>query len=166
MLSFLGPPALSQFRLDHWQRTLQAAHAGVTAISARFVHFVDIVQALEANERELLGKLLIYGPRDETPLPAMSDATPRSGSTLLVTPRIGTVSPWSSKATDIAQVCGLHKIKRLERGTVYSLTAGRSPRRKRATKSSPNRPTNSIRASESDIILLPVKHRKLLAYCQ
>ncbi|HEX4243832.1 MAG TPA: phosphoribosylformylglycinamidine synthase [Steroidobacteraceae bacterium] len=111
MFSLLGAPALSQFRLDHLLRGLQTRDARISTLGARFVHFVDAARPLEAAERAVLEKLLTYGPRDLPAAPA--------GQPVLVTPRVGTESPWSSKATDIAHVCGLTVIRRIERGTAY-----------------------------------------------
>jgi phosphoribosylformylglycinamidine synthase len=111
MFSLFGAPALSQFRLDHSLRALQAQDDRVTALSSRWLHFVDESRPLGDSELSLLGKLLTYGPRTA---PA-ADA----GQRLLVTPRVGTESPWSSKATDILHVCGLDAVRRVERGTVY-----------------------------------------------
>jgi phosphoribosylformylglycinamidine synthase len=115
MFSLLGAPALSQFRLDKLLGSLQARDPRVSGISSRYIHFADAPQALDENELELLGKLLTYGPR--------AHLHPDRGRQLLVTPRVGTVSPWSSKATDIAHVCGLKSIRRLERGTLYFIDA-------------------------------------------
>ena len=115
MFSLLGAPALSQFRLDKLRHSLQALDPRVNGLSSRHLHFVDVSQPLDENELEILGKLLTYGPR----APLHTDR----GQQLLVTPRVGTVSPWSSKATDIAQVCGLGNIRRLERGTLYFVEA-------------------------------------------
>jgi phosphoribosylformylglycinamidine synthase len=111
MFSLFGAPALSQFRLDHLLRTLRAQDPRVTALHSRWLHFVDVSRPLADTELELLGKLLTYGPR--TPLPA------QPGQRVLVTPRVGTESPWSSKATDIVRVCGLDAVRRVERGTVF-----------------------------------------------
>jgi phosphoribosylformylglycinamidine synthase len=115
MFSLLGAPALSQFRLDKLLYSLQARDARVSGISSRFIHFADVSQALDENELEVLGKLLTYGSRAHQHIDR--------GRQLLVTPRIGTVSPWSSKATDIARVCGLEHLRRLERGTLYFIEA-------------------------------------------
>jgi phosphoribosylformylglycinamidine synthase len=111
MFSLLGAPALSQFRLLKLLRSLQILNPRVSTISSRYIHFVDESRALDEHELEVLGKLLTYGPR----------AHPHAdrGQQLVVTPRVGTVSPWSSKATDIAHVCGLQAVRRLERGTLY-----------------------------------------------
>src|ERR1700677_2219678 len=111
MFSLFGAPALSQFRLDHLLRVLRAQDPRVTALHSRWLHFVDDSRPLADSELELLGKLLTYGPRAELPAYA--------GQRVLVTPRVGTESPWSSKATDIARVCGLDAVKRLERGTLF-----------------------------------------------
>ncbi|HWG70335.1 MAG TPA: phosphoribosylformylglycinamidine synthase [Steroidobacteraceae bacterium] len=111
MFSLFGAPALSQFRLDHLLRTLRVEDSRVLAVSSRWLHFIDEAQPLGGPELEILGKLLTYGPRHEAPA--------QNGQRVLVTPRVGTESPWSSKATDIAQVCGLKAVRRVERGTVY-----------------------------------------------
>src|ERR1700733_5703467 len=107
MFSLFGAPALSQFRLDHLLRVLRAQDTRVTALHSRWLHFVDDSRPLADSELDLLGKQLTYGPRAELPAHA--------GQLVLVTPRVGTESPWSSKATDIARVCGLDAVKRLER---------------------------------------------------
>ncbi len=87
----------------------------VSGVSSRFIHFADVSQRLDENELEVLGKLLTYGSRAHHHIDR--------GQQLLVAPRVGTVSPWSSKATDIARVCGLRHIRRLERGTLYFIEA-------------------------------------------
>jgi phosphoribosylformylglycinamidine synthase len=115
MFSLLGAPALSQFRLDKLLCSLQIRDARVNAVSSRFIHFADVSQVLDENELEVLGKLLTYGSRAHQHIDR--------GRQLLVAPRVGTVSPWSSKATDIARVCGLPNIRRLERGTLYFIEA-------------------------------------------
>jgi phosphoribosylformylglycinamidine synthase len=115
MFSLPGAPALSQFRLERLLQALQGVDPRVRALGSRLVHFVDAARALDEAEQELLGKLLTYGPR-----PHLQE---ERGQRLLVTPRLGTVSPWSSKATDIAHVCGLEAVRRLERGTAYVIDA-------------------------------------------
>jgi len=115
MFSLPGAPALSQFRLDRLLQALQSVEPRVRALGSRLVHFVDAARPLDEAEQEVLGKLLTYGPR-----PHLQE---ERGGRLLVTPRLGTVSPWSSKATDIAHVCGLKAVRRLERGTAYVIDA-------------------------------------------
>src|SRR5439155_14515443 len=84
---------------------------GLAGVAAEFRHFVECETALAAGERRLLERLLAYG------------AAPGEthGAPLVVVPRLGTVSPWSSKATDIARNCGLAAVRRMERGIVYYL---------------------------------------------
>ena len=115
MFSLPGAPALSQFRLERLLQALQGVDPRVRALGSRLIHFVDAARPLDEAELELLGKLLTYGPR-----PHLQE---ERGQRLLVTPRLGTVSPWSSKATDIAHVCGLKAVRRLERGTAYVIEA-------------------------------------------
>src|SRR5580692_11833331 len=115
MFSLIGAPALSQFRLDHLLHALRAQDKRVTALSSRWVHFVDASRPLLDSELGLLAKLLTYGSR--------AASRDQRGQQVLVTPRIGTESPWSSKATDILHVCGLDAVRRVERGTVYFIEA-------------------------------------------
>ena len=115
MFSLFGAPALSQFRLDHLLRALQTQDPRVTALHSRWLHFVDDSRRLTESELDVLGKLLTYGSRAQPPADA--------GQRVLVTPRVGTESPWSSKATDIVHVCGLDAVRRVERGTVYFIDA-------------------------------------------
>jgi phosphoribosylformylglycinamidine synthase len=112
-----GATALSGFRIAKLLERLSAVEPRIEAIRARFVHWVDVERPLTAPERALLGALLTYGPRDAAgpPEAALRDAQ------IFVVPRPGTISPWSSKATDIAQVCGLTAVRRIERGTAYQL---------------------------------------------
>src|ERR1700728_3851269 len=114
MFSLFGAPALSQFRLDQLLRSLKVEEPRVQALASRWMHFVDTSRPLQESELEVLGKLLTYGARVPDALRELP-----SGHPLLVTPRIGTESPWSSKATDIVHVCGLGAVTRVERGTVY-----------------------------------------------
>ncbi|MGB5601232.1 MAG: phosphoribosylformylglycinamidine synthase [Gammaproteobacteria bacterium] len=113
MQFFTGSPALSRFRLDKLLSETQKQVAAVSCLSAHYIHFADIETELTAAEDEVLQKLLEYGP-------AMHDSS-CEGELFLVTPRAGTISPWSSKSTDIAHNCGLGKILRLERGIAYTL---------------------------------------------
>ncbi len=114
MLILPGSNALSAFRLKKLRQTLQAHDARVTEIHARFVHFAHVRRELNAQERSVLDALLTYGPRDSV---SKTDA----GQLILIVPRPGTISPWSSKATDIAQVCGLTALERVERGIAYRI---------------------------------------------
>ncbi|AMG03928.1 phosphoribosylformylglycinamidine synthase [Vibrio mimicus] len=106
-----GSSALSEFRVNKLLTACREQHLPVTGIYAEFMHFADLKAELNPQELEKLEKLLTYGPTIQEHEP--------QGLLLLVTPRPGTISPWSSKATDIAHNCGLRSIKRLERGTAY-----------------------------------------------
>jgi len=121
MLSLPGAPALSPFRIAKLLGLLRARQAAVTGLTSRFVHFVDAERALDASESTVLQQLLTYGPRPG------ADAVPGdSGDLVIVVPRAGTISSWSSKATDIAQVCGLNAVRRVERGIAYRVQSSRA----------------------------------------
>ena len=111
---FLGAAALSDFRKQRLLQSLTAISGAVADIHGRFIHFVDSVTPLTATEREQVAALLTYGDP--------STDAPANGETFLVIPRLGTISPWASKATDIAHNCGLTHIHRIERGIEYTLT--------------------------------------------
>ncbi len=111
MLVLPGAPALSSFRIAKLLAALRAVSVNVVDVFARFVHLAAVSEELDADESALLDRLLEYGPRMNS-----WDAV---GDLHFVIPRIGTISPWSSKATDIALNCGLKKIERLERGIAY-----------------------------------------------
>ncbi len=114
MLKLSGTAALSSFRLTQLLTRLQQLAPDITAVSAQYVHFVELDEALDDKQIDLLQRLLAYG----------SDYHhPNQGEHLLVVPRSGTQSPWSSKATEIAQRCGLSNIRRIERGIDYCLTS-------------------------------------------
>ena len=118
MLEVPGAPALSAFRIAKLVDALGAREAGVEALAARFVHFVDVERELTSDEQGVLARLLTYGPRIEA-------GFAQEGESVFVVPRAGTISPWSSKATDIARMCGLGAVLRIERGIEYRVKAGR-----------------------------------------
>ncbi len=111
MLELPGPLAETAFRLQRLGRELTARTADVRSVNARFVHFVHAERELTASEREILDALLTYG--------SSADFRP-TNCEILIVPRLGTISPWASKATDIARICGL-PVQRVERGRRYSL---------------------------------------------
>jgi phosphoribosylformylglycinamidine synthase len=113
MLVLRGAPAFTSARLTKRLRKIQTENPSIRDATAEFVHFAEIAEPLSDDERRVLERLLRYGPRTET--------HPLQGRRLLVIPRLGTISPWSSKATDVAHNCGLGKIKRIERGIGYTL---------------------------------------------
>ncbi len=113
MLEITGAAALSAFRLAKLQRRVAAVASNLELIEARYVHFVSTARALDVDERAVLDALLTYGPREQPSAPLAADLS------RCVVPRPGTISPWSSKATDIAHVCGLAAVRRIERGVLY-----------------------------------------------
>ncbi|MBI4006282.1 MAG: phosphoribosylformylglycinamidine synthase, partial [Gammaproteobacteria bacterium] len=113
VLKLRGPAALSGFRINKILATIQNIAPVIQSLRAEYIHFVKLSGDLNAAEKACLEDLLRYGP--------VMPETETSGTFLLVTPRPGTISPWSSKATDIAHNCGLHKVMRLERGTAWYL---------------------------------------------
>jgi phosphoribosylformylglycinamidine synthase len=115
MLKIPGTAALSDFRINQLLARLQALEPAITNLSARFVHFVDTSLDLTENELGILHSLLTYG--DGQPV------AETAGEHLLIIPRSGTQSPWSSKATEIARRCGLGAVNRIERGIEYTLTS-------------------------------------------
>ncbi len=115
MLTLRGAPALSEFRLTKLEQRLTGCVGRPVRLYAEFVHFAELEQSLDADDRAMLERLLRYGPH----LPSHEP----EGQLLVVVPRPGTISPWSTKATEIACNCGLEKIRRLERGVAYYLTS-------------------------------------------
>src|SRR5262249_2345856 len=99
---------------------LSALEPAVQSLEARFIHFVDLERPLEPAELDILRQLLTYGPQVSRSVSGTVSAA-IGADDLLVVPRLGTISPWSSKATDIAHVCGLTAIRRIERGIEYRL---------------------------------------------
>ena len=114
MLVLRGSPALSPFRLDKLMTRAAEGAPEVRHIYAEYLHFAQSERELSGDEQVVLAQILTYGPAAQAEEPA--------GTLLLVIPRIGTISPWASKATDIAHNCGLAAIKRLERGVAYYAT--------------------------------------------
>ncbi|WP_423708176.1 phosphoribosylformylglycinamidine synthase [Undibacterium sp. WLX3042] len=110
MLILPGSNALSAFRTSNLLNRLQEVDANIIGVTARYRHFVDVSVELQKNDIERLEALLVYGDRFNGS---------QEGETFIVIPRIGTISPWASKATDIAHNCGMHQVHRIERGISY-----------------------------------------------
>ena len=114
MLKLSGAPALSAFRREKLLAKIQLTHPEVSAVYGEFVHFIEVSEELTSDELATLQRILRYGPKAKAEQP--------QSQLMLVVPRMGTISPWSSKATDIAKNCGLSKITRIERGVAYWAT--------------------------------------------
>ena len=119
LLVLPGAPALSGFRIEKLLARIAALEPAVTGLDAHFVHFASLARTLSEGETRILWQLLTYGPRAAAPSQTVD------AERLLVVPREGTISPWSSKASDIAHVCGLVAVERIERGIEYRLTTRR-----------------------------------------
>ena len=109
--TFRGSPALSEFRLNQLQQKFAAANLPVKSVYAEYVHFADLTAPLSSEQEDKLNQLLHYGP-------TLAEHEP-VGECFIVIPRFGTISSWSSKATDIAHNCGLAQVARVERGLAY-----------------------------------------------
>lgn len=110
LLTLNGGSALSAFRLEKLHARLEVAGIALANLYAEFRHFVEVEGTLTDAETQVLKSLLTYGTPSEGRV---------GGETVLVTPRPGTISPWSSKATEIAHHAGLTKVRRIERGVAY-----------------------------------------------
>ncbi len=107
--------ALSDFRSRQLLPKLQAIDSKIVGVNARFVHLAVTVLPPTAEQKVQLAALLSYGQ------PAEAEDGKKQTEVFIVSPRVGTVSPWASKATDIARNCGL-AVKRIERITEYRVT--------------------------------------------
>lgn len=117
MMILPGAPCFSEFRCSRILARLHAAKCGVDTVDARYMYFVETREPLDQGAREVLQSLLSCGPEGDLD----GDLETSDGARFLVVPRVGTISPWSSKATDIAHNCGLNQIQRIERGVAFML---------------------------------------------
>ena len=118
MMQLAGPAAETVFRLDKLRAELGRRVPAITEVAVRFEHYVHVTRTLDDDENDTLVALLTYGG---------GVAAAREGADvarLYVVPRLGTISPWASKATDIAHSCGL-PVQRIERGKVYEIACAR-----------------------------------------
>jgi phosphoribosylformylglycinamidine synthase len=115
MLQIAGPTALTPGRLARRLARVQEGNPAVRALTAQTLYFVDVLHPLDQHEAPILERLLDHGASGTVVVPA------GNARRLLVVPRLGTISPWSSKATDIAHICGLEAVRRLERGVLYTV---------------------------------------------
>ena len=108
-----GPASHSPFKLESLLRRLQSIDQNIDDLGARFIHLIDSKNDPDEEQDRILDSILEYGPD----WPFGTD----EGFKVFTLPRFGTTSPWSSKATDIAKVCGLTSIEKIERGVVFTL---------------------------------------------
>ena len=159
MLKFLGTSALSDFRIHKLLAELQKLNPAIQAINAQYVHFIDLKETLSTVEQTTLTSLLHYG---EAP-----SKTFDTNLQFIVTPRRGTISPWSSKATEIVHRCGLSTIKQVERGIIYRLKtkSALSERSKTALKKLLyDRMTQTLVENEQELSLFSSAPAKKLVY--
>ena len=139
-----GPGAVAAFRAERLLRRL-AQVAPVTGLSARYRHFACLDRALSDDEGGVLAALLDYGASPPAIIP--------DAQVFVVVPRLGTISEWSSKATDIARRCGLSAVTRLERGIVWQIRSERvltADERDRIAALIHDRMTESVLADPDD----------------
>ena len=108
-----GPASHSPFKLESLLRRLQSIDQNIDDLGARFIHLIDSKNDPDEEQDRILDSILEYGPG----WPFGND----EGFKVFTLPRFGTTSPWSSKATDIAKVCGLTSIEKIERGVIFTL---------------------------------------------
>lgn len=111
MLTLRGAPALSSFRTHKLLQQLQTVDANISAVYAEYVHFAEVTKPLDEAQLQVLTQLMHYGPNKVAKEP--------QGQLYVVVPRAGTISPWSSKASDIVHNAGLSQVSRVERGIAY-----------------------------------------------
>jgi phosphoribosylformylglycinamidine synthase len=115
MLILPGSNALSAFRSQRLLTQLQSVAPTIAAVQARFYHFIDASSPLSTEDIERLSAMLTYGePVPQTQYEGVTEE-------YFVIPRLGTISPWASKATDIAHNCGMAHIHRIERGVAFTV---------------------------------------------
>ena len=112
MLILHGKSALSIFRIEKLLHKLRAVVPDIHAVTSQYIHFIE-AEKITPEQQTVLERILMYG--------AHSTVADYKGTEILVVPRIGTISPWASKATDIAHNCGLKNISRIERGILYTI---------------------------------------------
>jgi phosphoribosylformylglycinamidine synthase len=155
ILRLRGASALSAFRRAKLDAALKALQPTLALAASEFWHFVEVEREPTAAERAALDRLLRYG---EPPA-----AAPREAALFVVTPRIGTISPWSSKATDIAKNCGLAFARRVERGVAHHVAGGAGADRARIAALLHDRMTESVlgRLEDADVLFRHVAPRPL-----
>ena len=159
ILELPGQSALSAFRLDRLRGRIRRLGIALEDIDARFIYFVhisgvNVSDGLTAADREHLDALLLG---DDGVRPFSPAACP-----VYVIPRPGTISPWSSKATDIALACGLRQVVRIERGICYALGTQAPPGDEELRRIGPllfDRMTESLVGSGSEARALFETHR-------
>ena len=121
MLAMRGGAVFSETRLSKLLTQAKTMIPALLSLECNYLHLVDAQGVLSADEQKLLDHLLSYGVSS----PDVQRTITEHSRVFFVAPRPGTISPWSSKATDIARHCGLNRVLRLERGMQYTLFSSR-----------------------------------------
>jgi len=114
LLTLSGKDALSLFRRQRLMTSLREIVPDLISLTAGYRYLVDVDEPLDDASIDTL--------RDLLNCPRQKGAVNAVGESILVTPRPGTVSSWSTKATDIAHTCGLTQVRRIERAVLYTLS--------------------------------------------
>jgi len=136
IITLQGPSALSGFRRQKLWQALKQSGIDIVQLDAHVIHMAEVQPHWSALDEERLAGLLGH---EITPFSCEAAA-----DVFIVVPRIGTISPWSSKATDIAGLCGLSALNRLEHGIVYRLHGLRAGQREAAALLLHDRMTESV----------------------
>ena len=107
IIHIAGGPAYSKFRKEKLLEKLQTVNPQIKDIHSEYLHIVWCEKKIAASEKDTLEKILHYGPK--------AQVLDFKDNSIITIPRPGTISPWASRATDIANHCGLYDIKRIER---------------------------------------------------
>lgn len=147
ILSLPGPAALTAFARRKLLRELNERDPGITAVDAVFIHFVELSSPLDPEDEKVLQRLLHYGAQPEG---EAGEGGESATLEVLVTPRPGTISPWSSKAGNIIHNCGLDQVVRAERGLRYRIGSTTSLKVDAVADLLHDRMTQSLLASEDE----------------
>ncbi len=123
LVTLSGPRALSEFRVTRELARFQAQQIPVIHLEANFFHCAEVAETWDEEKHQRLKELLTYGSKERD---GHSGLHREPELKLWVVPRLGTISPWSSKATEIARRCGLSEVNRIERGVLIQVWAGRA----------------------------------------
>ncbi len=150
IITLQGPPALSEFRRQKLLQALNESGIDIAQLDAHIIHVAEVQQHWSAEHSERLADLLGHEMK-----PFACEA---AADVFIVVPRIGTISPWSSKASDIASLCGLKAFNRLERGVVYRLHGVRAGQRDTAAALLHDRMTESVLPDTATLAQLFAHH--------
>ena len=150
LITLKGQDALSDFRRDKLLQLLHQQGVPVADIQAYHIHMAEVGDGWNEADTARLARLLDHAPE--------KFAVEAGSGLFLVVPRIGTISPWSSKATDIAKLCGLEALERLERGVAYSLSPVEAEKRQEVAALLHDRMTESVLADSNELEKLFAHH--------